>query len=71
MDLEKAVNASLLKLHELADESNDPHLADFIEEEFLDDQVVTLKELSDLITQLDRCGNEGLGLYLFDQKLSA
>ena len=71
LDLEKAVNASLLKLHELADESNDPHLADFIEEEFLDDQVVTLKELSDLITQLDRCGNEGLGLYLFDQKLSA
>lgn len=71
LDLEKAVNASLLKLHALSDESNDPHLADFIEEEFLDDQVETLKELADLITQLDRCGNEGLGLYLFDQKLSS
>lgn len=71
LNLEKAVNASLLKLHSLADEQNDPHLADFIEEEFLDDQVETLKELADLITQLDRCGNEGLGLYLFDQKLSS
>ena len=71
LDMEKAVNSSLLKLHELADESGDPHLADFIEEEFLDDQVESLKEIADLITQLDRCGNEGLGLYLFDQKLSS
>lgn len=71
LSLEKDVNASLLALHTLADDNNDPHLADFIEEEFLDDQVQTLKELADLITQLDRCGNEGLGLYLFDQKLSS
>lgn len=71
LSLEKDVNSSLLKLHELADEASDPHLADFIEEEFLDDQVDSLKELADLITQLDRCGNEGLGLYLFDQKLSS
>ena len=71
LSLEKDVNSSLLKLHELADEASDPHLADFIEEEFLDDQVESLKELADLITQLDRCGNEGLGLYLFDQKLSS
>lgn len=71
LDLEKAVNTSLLKLHALADETNDPHLADFIEEQFLDDQVESLKEIADLITQLDRCGNEGLGLYLFDQKLSS
>jgi len=71
LELEKAVNASLLKLHAAADDACDPHLADFIEEEFLEDQVGTLKELADLITQLDRCGNEGLGLYLFDQKLSS
>lgn len=69
LTLEKDVNSSLLKLHELAGEASDPHLADFIEEEFLDDQVKSLKELADLITQLERCGNEGLGLYLFDQKL--
>lgn len=71
LQLEKDVNTSLLNLHSLADESGDPHLADFIEEEFLDDQVESLKELADMITQLDRCGNDGLGLYLFDQKLSS
>ena len=71
LNLEKEVNTSLLKLHNLADESGDPHLADFIEEEFLDDQVESLKEIADMITQLDRCGNDGLGLYLFDQKLSS
>ena len=70
LDLEKAVNTSLLKLHGLAGEKNDPHLADFIEEEFLDDQVKSLKEIADFITQLERCGGEGLGLYLFDQKLN-
>ena len=69
LSLEKDVNSFLLKLHSLAGEASDPHLADFIEEEFLDDQVESLKKLADLITQLDRCGNEGLGLYLFDQKL--
>lgn len=31
LKLEKEVNASLLKLHGLADEAGDPHLADFIE----------------------------------------
>lgn len=70
LDLEKAVNTSLLKLHSIADDAHDPHLADFIEEEFLDDQVASLKEIASFITQLDRCGNEGLGLYLFDQKLA-
>lgn len=67
--LEKKVNASLLKLHSIASAECDPHLTDYIEEEFLDEQVKALKEYSDMITQLDRCGNEGLGLYLFDQNL--
>lgn len=71
LNLEKEVNASLLKLHSIAGDAGDPHLADFIEEEFLEDQVQSLKEISDMIAQLDRCGNEGLGLYLFDQKLSS
>lgn len=69
--LEKDVNTSLLKLHAVSCESNDPHLSDFIESEFLDAQVKSLKELSDMLTQLERCGCDGLGLYLFDQKLSS
>lgn len=69
--LEKDVNAALLRLHSIAGECGDAHLSDFIESEYLDDQVDTLKELADLLTQLERCGCEGLGLYLFDQKLSS
>lgn len=66
--MEKDVNASLLRLHALAGEAGDAHLCDFIESEFLEDQVESLKELADMLTQLERCGCEGLGLYLFDQK---
>ena len=69
--MEKDVNASLLRLHAMAGEAGDAHLSDFIESEFLEDQVDTLKELADMLTQLERCGCDGLGLYLFDQKLSS
>jgi len=68
LELEKIVNEKLLKLHTVAEENNDPHLTDFIEEEFLEEQVNTEKDLADKITNLKRCG-EGLGLYMFDKNL--
>lgn len=71
IQMEKDVNASLLRLHALSGEASDPHLSDFIESEFLEDQVESLKELADMLTQLERCGCDGLGLYLFDQKFSS
>ena len=67
--LEKQVNQSLLDLHVVASANNDAHLTDFLEQEFLDDQVKTIKELSNLITNLKRAGQEGLGEYLFDKDL--
>jgi len=67
--LEKNVNQALLDLHGLASNHNDPHLTNFLEEEFLDEQVDAIKDLGDKITQLKRAGS-GLGEYLFDQKLS-
>jgi ferritin heavy chain len=71
LDLEKRVNDSLLKLHALASSLDDPHLSDFIEEEFLEDQVEGLKELAELLTRLERCGCDGLGLHIFDRDLSS
>ncbi len=68
-DLEKTVNQSLLDLHSIASKHSDPHLADYLEEEFLDEQVEAIKELGDLITKLNRAGPEGLGEYLFDKDL--
>ena len=66
--LEKEVNEKLLKLHAVADAENDPQLADWLESEFLEEQVEANKKLADLITQLKRVG-EGLGVYLIDKDL--
>ena len=66
--LEKEVHEKLLKLHAVADAANDPQMCDFIEGDFLKEQVEANKKLADLITQLKRVG-EGLGVYLFDKEL--
>jgi len=66
LQLERDVNESLLNLHELASKHCDPHLTDFIEEEFLDEQVKSMKKIGDHITNLKRVGT-GLGEYQFDK----
>lgn len=71
LDLEKSVNQSLLNLHALATTHNDPHLTDFLEEEFLDEQVEDIKKVGDLITRLKRAGPEGLGEYIFDKDIKS
>ena len=71
LDMEKKVNASLLALHKVASEHNDPHLTNYLEEEFLDEKVESIKKFGDLITKLKRAGPEGLGEYLFDKDLSS
>jgi len=45
----------------------DPHLSDYIEAEFLDEQVKSIKEYADYITNLKRVGT-GLGEYIFDKE---
>ncbi|KAF6103438.1 ferritin heavy chain 1 [Phyllostomus discolor] len=69
LHLEKSVNQSLLDLHKLATEKNDPHLCDFIETHYLDEQVKAIKELGDHVTNLRRLGAPGAGMaeYLFDK----
>ena len=65
--LEKDVQSKLLALHAIADKANDPQMTDFIEGTFLVEQVEAIKDISDKITNLKRCG-EGLGVYLFDKQ---
>ena len=69
LQMEKDINGKLLALHRLAGEHGDVQLCDFLESDFLSEQVEAIKQLSDLLTQLARCGNDGLGLYLFDKEL--
>jgi ferritin heavy chain len=69
LEMERDVNASLLSLHTLAQQHNDPQLEDFLEQDYLDEQVESIKEMADLVTQIKRAGPEGLGLYLFDLEM--
>lgn len=44
-------------------------MCDFLESEYLQEQVDAIKEIGDHLTNLRRVG-EGLGVYLFDKELS-
>jgi len=67
LGLEKKVNEALLGLHGVADSNNDSHLCDFLEGNFLDEQVQSINELAKLVVNAKRCG-DGLGVYQFDKE---
>jgi len=69
LELEKTVNQTLLDLHSIAGGKDDSHLTDFVEGEFLDEQVKSIKQLADMVTQLKRVGT-GIGEYIFDKELA-
>ncbi|CAG0914921.1 unnamed protein product [Notodromas monacha] len=66
LDLEKTVNKSLLELHKIADGHGDAQMCDFLESHYLEEQVESIKEIGDLITQCKRVG-PGLGEWHFDR----
>lgn len=70
-DLKKLflTSQSLLRVHRIASEKNDINLCDFLENEYLQEQVDSMKEISDHVTNLKRVG-EGLGVYIFDRQLN-
>ena len=68
LQLEKDVYQALLELHASASKYADPHLTDYLEGEFLDEQVKSIKEYAEHIVNLKRVG-AGLGEYIFDKDL--
>jgi len=68
LQLERTVNASLLSMHQVASTHNDAQFTDFIEGEFLKEQVEAIKEIVDLVTKMKRAG-DGLGLHIIDKEL--
>ncbi|TVU27518.1 hypothetical protein EJB05_30135 [Eragrostis curvula] len=66
--LEKLVNEKLHNLHSVATRCNDPQLTDFIESEFLQEQVDAVKKISEYVAQLRRVG-KGHGVWHFDKML--
>ncbi|KAA8549456.1 hypothetical protein F0562_001140 [Nyssa sinensis] len=62
LSLEKLTNEKLLNLHRIADQNNDVQLVDFIESEFLIEQVESIKKISEFVAQLRRVG-KGHGIF--------
>ncbi|XP_010921012.1 ferritin-3, chloroplastic isoform X2 [Elaeis guineensis] len=68
LSLEKLTNEKLLNLHSVASRSNDVQMVDFIENQFLGEQVESIKKISEYVAQLRRVG-KGHGVWHFDQML--
>ena len=64
------VNQSLLDLHKAAGGQGDAHLCDFLEAEYLTEQVEGIKEIGDMITKIKRAG-DGLGLHIMDKEIGS
>ncbi|KAG2175408.1 hypothetical protein INT43_001055 [Umbelopsis isabellina] len=69
LSLEKDVNKASLNLTTLANDQHDPHLFHVLKKRPLTHRVQSIEELAKAITQLQRTGGEGLGLYLIDQDI--
>jgi len=69
LDLEKQVHEALLALHKVASTHEDAQLTDFLEGEYLKEQVEAQKEIGDLITKMKRAGDSPLLLHIIDKEL--
>lgn len=59
---------SLLDLHQVATNRSDPHLTNYLESHFLNEQAETINKVAKLHTNLVRVG-DGLGVFVFDKEL--
>lgn len=69
LDMEQVVYKSLLRLHEIASKDNDPQFSDFLEGTYLNEQVEAINQLTKYISQLNIIGENGHGIWNFDQNL--
>lgn len=58
----------MLQLHTVANEQNDVHLSGFVADNFLTEQVDSIRVFADHVTTLTNVG-EGVGYYLFDKEI--
>uniref|UniRef100_A0A0D6R5E4 Ferritin n=1 Tax=Araucaria cunninghamii TaxID=56994 RepID=A0A0D6R5E4_ARACU len=68
LSLEKLTNEKLLTLHSVAQDANDNQMTDYIEGNFLAEQVEAIKKVSEYVAQLRRIG-KGHAIWHFDQML--
>jgi len=68
LKMEIDVNKALLKLHKTASDADDAQLCDFIESDYLTEQVEGINSIAKLVRQLGRAG-PGTGEYLVDRDM--
>ena len=66
--VEKNLNQALLDLHGLASAHGDPHICDFLENHFLDEEVKLIKKLGDHLINLYRLAGPQAGLGSFSSR---
>ena len=71
LEMEQHVYQSLLELHKLGETHNDPALTDFIEGEYLTEQIDGINELSSYVSQLRLIGNNTAGLWIFNKEFES
>jgi len=69
LSLEKLNFLKLRELHAIANKHEDAPMSDFVEGQLLNDQVESVKKVSEYVSQLRRVG-KGLGVFHFDLKLA-
>ena len=69
LDLEKSINEHLLNLHKVASSSNDPQFSDYLEGEFLKEQVEAINEISKIISILTRFNGDQHAMWNYVQTL--
>jgi len=62
LKLEKQVNKKLLDLHDVADKKNDPQFQEFIESEFLSEQVEAIDKIAKIISLIKRYNGDQFGI---------
>jgi len=67
--MELDISDSLLKVHRVCTEGGDPQFTDTLETFFMRRQVEHLKEIADLLTNIERVGHKGVGIYILDRAL--
>lgn len=63
LNLEKEVNESLINLHHIADQEKDPQFCDYLEGNYLNEQVDSISKISKHISIIERFGKDQHGIW--------
>jgi ferritin heavy chain len=70
LEMEQIVYKNLLGLHRVGDRCGDPQFTDFLEGEYLEEQVSAINEITKYIAQLEIIGDNSHGVWHFNKELN-